>query len=210
MPPTPRTITEYDRTAPTPDATETATFGLGCFWGPDAQFGSMDGVVRTRVGYAGGETPDPSYHALGDHTEVVQLDYDPERIGYADLLEIVFRSHARSSQPQKRQYHHLVRPATDAQRRAVDAYLGSNGLTEDELGTRIETRSAFYPAENYHQKYSLRTDRTLMNCFEDAGYDDSDIRDSPAAAKLNADRAGRDIDPVPELGIGADPRARRN
>lgn len=210
MPPTPRTITEYDREAPTPDATETATFGLGCFWGPDAQFAALDGVVRTRVGYAGGETPEPSYHALGDHTEVVQLDYDPERIAYADLLEAAFRSLARSSQPKKRQYHYLVCPATDTQRQAVDTALDANGLTEDEVGTRIETLSAFYPAESYHQKYSLRTDRTLLNCFEEAGYDDQEIRESPAAAKLNAERAGRDIDPIPELGIGVDPRVRRN
>ena len=210
MPPTPRTITEYDRTAPTPDATETATFGLGCFWGPDAQFGALDGVVRTRVGYAGGETPEPSYHSLGDHTEVVQLDYDPDRIAYADLLGIALRGISVRNQPQKRQYHHLVCPATDAQRQAVDAYLDANGLTEDEIGTRIETLSAFYPAESYHQKYSLRTDRTLLDCFEEAGYDDQELRESPAAAKLNADRAGTDPDSIPELGIGVDPRVPRN
>ena len=210
MPPTPRTIIEYDRTAPTRDATETATFGLGCFWGPDAQFAAIDGVVRTRVGYAGGETPDPSYHSLGDHTEVVQFDYDPDRIAYSEFLEIALQGHSPRKQPKKRQYHRIVCPASDAQRGAIDAYLDANGLAEDEIGTRIERLSDFYPAESYHQKYSLRTDRTLLDCFEEAGYDDQDVRESPAAAKLNADRAGRDIDPIPELGIGVDPRVPRN
>ena len=66
----PSVVREHDRAAPDPSETETATFGLGCFWGPDARFGALKGVVRTRVGYAGGTETDPSYHALGDHTEV--------------------------------------------------------------------------------------------------------------------------------------------
>src|SRR6056297_2299392 len=70
----PLTALEVDAEALAPTATETATFGMGCFWGPDARFGAMPGVVRTRVGYAGGTTPDPTYHDLGDHTEVVQIE----------------------------------------------------------------------------------------------------------------------------------------
>ena len=73
----PSVVREHDRAAPDPSATETATFGLGCFWGPDGRFGALEGVVRTRVGYAGGTRTDPSYHALGDHTEVLQVDFDP-------------------------------------------------------------------------------------------------------------------------------------
>ena len=74
--PTPTDLAPDDA-APPSSATDTATFGLGCFWGPDARFGAMEGVVRTRVGYAGGTTPEPTYHDLGDHTEAVQVEYDP-------------------------------------------------------------------------------------------------------------------------------------
>jgi len=86
MTPTPTAIREYDTQAPASEMTETATFGVGCFWGPDAQFGALDGVVCTRVGYAGGTKTDPTYHSLGDQTEVFQLDFDPDVISYSDLL----------------------------------------------------------------------------------------------------------------------------
>lgn len=206
MPPTPRTISEHDRAAPTREATETATFGLGCFWGPDARFGAIGGVVRTRVGYAGGTESDPTYHALGDHTEVVQVDYDPRRLDYRTLLKTAFAIHDPRQQSAKRQYHHIVFPETDAQREALGAYLDRKEYSRDGIATRIEPLSAFYPAESYHQKYTLRSDRTLLDLFEEAEYDDEAIRESPAAAKLNADRAGREVAPIPELGIGTAPR----
>ena len=209
MPPTPRTIAEYDRAAPTRETTETATFGLGCFWGPDARFGAIDGVVRTRVGYAGGTDPDPTYHALGDHTEVVQLDYDPSRIGYRALLEAAFAAHDPHRQPAKRQYHHIVFPGTDTQRETLEAHLDAAGHPREDIATRIEPLSAFHPAESYHQKYTLRTDRTLLDLLAEAGYDDEAIRESPAAAKLNADRAGNEVAPIPELGVGTTPRRGR-
>ncbi|MFB6190699.1 MAG: peptide-methionine (S)-S-oxide reductase, partial [Candidatus Nanohaloarchaea archaeon] len=72
---------------------EKAAFGMGCFWGPDALFGSLEGVVRTRVGYAGGEKKDPTYKDLGNHTETVLVEYDPERIGYEDLLDVFWENH---------------------------------------------------------------------------------------------------------------------
>jgi peptide-methionine (S)-S-oxide reductase len=210
MPPTPRTIVEYDRTAPPREATETATFGLGCFWGPDARFGAIEGVVRTRVGYAGGTDPDPTYHALGDHTEVVQVEYDPAHLDYRALLAAAFAAHDPYRQPAKRQYHHVVCLETDRQRAALEAYLDAEGYAREDVATRIEPLSAFVPAESYHQKYTLRTDRTLLEVFEEAEYDDEAIRESPAAAKLNADRAGREVAPIPELGIGTAPRRGRD
>ena len=73
--------------AAAPARTETATFALGCFWCPDAQFGILPGVVRTRVGYAGGTTENPTYHDLGDHTECVQIDYDPRALSFDQVLD---------------------------------------------------------------------------------------------------------------------------
>lgn len=90
------------------NATETATLAMGCFWSPDALFGSLEGVVRTRVGYAGGSTENPTYWDLADHTETIQFDYDPAKISYPDLLNIFFHNHKPIAEPWKRQYMSAV------------------------------------------------------------------------------------------------------
>jgi peptide-methionine (S)-S-oxide reductase len=190
---TPATIRDYDARAADREATDTATFGLGCFWGPDAQFGAMDGVVRTRVGYAGGSKSDPSYHSLGDHTEVVQVDFDPAVVTYRDLVEVAFEEHNPQAQPPKTQYENVVFAETAAQRDAIDAVLAAAGRTADDVETRIERLSRFYPAEDYHQKYRLRSASFFMSAFEEARYSDEDLRESPFAATLNGYVAGHSV-----------------
>lgn len=188
---TPTVLREYDRSVPEPAAT--ATFGLGCFWGPDAAFGARDGVVRTRVGYAGGTKLDPTYRALGDHTEVVQVEFDPERISYRGLLAVAFREHDPRRQTAKRQYRNLILTADERQRETVDEYVADSDFPREDIETRIESLDQFYPAEDYHQKYNLRSHAALLSQFEDAGYDETAIRESPAAAKLNAHVTGKDV-----------------
>jgi peptide-methionine (S)-S-oxide reductase len=195
---TPTVLREYDERAPT--ALATATFGLGCFWGPDAAFGAVDGVVRTRVGYAGGTKTDPSYEVIGDHTEVVQVEYDPNQVSFPALLEIAFDEHNPAHQPEKRQYQHIVFTETPQQRKDLQRYLDAN-VNRERLETRLESLDGFYVAEDYHQKYNLRGKRWITDEFREAGYDDTDIRESPAAAKLNAHVAGHDVD-VPFLDHG--------
>ena len=192
-------IREYDRGAMDSDETETATFGIGCFWGPDAQFGAIDGVVRTRVGYAGGTKRDPTYHSLGDHTEVFQVEFDPGTIAYRDLLEMVFNSHNPQHQTRKTQYQNVVLVATAAQQATLNEFLTTQGLTVDGIGTRIEQLSRFYVAEDYHQKYKLRSVSSFMDTFEAAGYGDNELRESPIAAKLNGYAAGHDVAVAEEL-----------
>jgi len=192
-------IREYDRGAMDSDETETATFGIGCFWGPDAQFGAIDGVVRTRVGYAGGTKRDPTYHSLGDHTEVFQVEFDPGTIAYRDLLEMVFNSHNPQHQTRKTQYQNVVLVATAAQQATLNEFLTTQGLTVDGIGTRIEQLSRFYVAEDYHQKYKLRSVSSFMDTFEAAGYGDDELRESPIAAKLNGYAAGHDVAVAEEL-----------
>jgi len=209
MTPTPTAIREYDRTAPDGDATRTATFALGCFWGPDAEFGAMEDVVRTRVGYAGGTKAGPTYHALGDHTEAVQVDYVPDGRSFADLLDTVFANHDPTRQTRKTQYQNIVFAMTPDHHQAIDAYLEEHDLPVDAIETRVERLEQFYPAEDYHQKYNLRSNPRIVNAFEEAGYGDADLRESPAAAKLNGQAAGHDVPPIPELGIGDDPLAGR-
>lgn len=184
---------EYDQNKPEPEATETATFALGCFWGPDSQFGAMDGVVRTRVGYAGGTNVDPAYRALGDHTEVFQVDYDPEELTYADLLGVVFDNHTPDHQTGKRQYQNVVFYDSESQREALETYLDANGMDADSIETRIERLDRFYLAEGYHQKYHLKSKQSLLDPFEESSYNDEAIRESPAAAKLNGVAGGHDV-----------------
>lgn len=199
MTPAPPTIQEYDQNAPDRDTTETATFGLGCFWGPDARFGAMDGVIRTRVGYAGGTKANPSYHDLGDHTEVFQVDYLPDELSYSDLLDRVFRSHDPSRQTSTVQYQNVILASTSAQVDALKSHLAANDLHVDTIETRVERLSGFTLAESYHQKHSLRGTQSLLD-VETAGYDDDDLRESPAAAKLNGYAAGRDLSESHKLG----------
>jgi len=201
---TPMTLTEtqiheYDRRAMDSNETATATFGIGCFWGPEAQFGAIDGVVRTRVGYAGGTKRGPEYHSLGDHTEVFQVEFDPDSITYRDLLELVFESHNPQQQTRKTQYQNVVFAATAAQQAALNEFLTAKGLTADGIGTRVEQLSRFYLAEDYHQKYKLRSVSSCMDAFEAAGYGDDDLRESPIAAKLNGYAAGHDVAVAEEL-----------
>lgn len=188
---TPTVLQEYDGRAPT--ETATATFGLGCFWGPDATFGAIEGVVRTRVGYAGGTKPEPSYRALGDHTEVVQLDYDPETVSFRDLLAVAFEEHSPRHQTGKRQYQNIIFTESEQQREELAAFLDTKEYTRDAVETRIEPLERFYLAESYHQKFNLSDKRWITGPFEEAGYDEADIRESPAAAKLNAHVAGHDV-----------------
>lgn len=196
---TPTMVEEYDRAAPGPEGTETVTFGLGCFWGPDGRFGAMEGVVRTRVGYAGGRKPDPTYHALGDHTEVLQIDIDPSVLTYRDVLDLVFRSHDPNTRVPKTQYRNVVFADGDDQRSVLDTFLDDRGLTDD-IATATETLDGFTVAEDYHQKHSLRAVPGLMDPFESAGYDDATLRESPAAAKLNGLAAGQDLPEDDDLG----------
>ena len=153
----------------------------------------MDGVVRTRVGYAGGTKRGPTYHELGDHTEVFQVEFNPNTITYRELLGHVLDSHTPQSQTRKTQYQNIVLAATKDQRAVLDDFLTAHGLTADGIGTRIEQLSRFYPAEDYHQKYNLRSASPFIDAFEAAGYTDDAVRESPIAAKLNGYVAGHDV-----------------
>jgi len=186
----PERIRAYDETAPAPGETETATVALGCFWGPDATFGAREGVVRTRVGYAGGSTPDPTYHDIGDHSEALQVDYDPDVVSFADLVDLAIQNHDPRRQTGKRQYQNVLFYGSPGERETIETALGNLAM---DASTRVEQLDAFTLAETYHQKYNLRNKRALLADFEDAGYDDAGIRDSPAAAKLNGRIAGHEV-----------------
>lgn len=140
-----------------PKRIATGTFALGCFWGPDSRFGSISGVVRTRVGYAGGTKQNPTYRSLGDHSETVQIDYDPSKLSYRDLLQVFWTGHEPTYQSWSRQYASIIFVHDDEQRRVAEE---SKAELEHERGRKVYTEivpySGFTMAEDYHQKYSLR------------------------------------------------------
>lgn len=172
-----------------PNGTATATFGMGCFWGPDARFGALEGVARTRVGYAGGTEADPTYFSLGDHTEVVQIAYDPAELSYDDLLEVFWMNHDWSTSAPKRQYRSVVLAHDDEQYEA--AHRGRAALAERagrSVATDVERLEEFTPAEEYHQKYELQSTPVVGDELESL-YGDG-FADSTVVARLNGFVAG--------------------
>ncbi len=173
------------------DEVETATFALGCFWGGDARFGAVPGVIRTRVGYAGGTTEDPTYYNLGDHTESIQIDYDPDEVTFAELVEIFWDYHNPTYRSSSTQYANVLyyhgphqREVAEKSRERIAGKLGK------EVYTQIKEISEFYPAEGYHQKYRLRGSGIFFDELKAIYPDQKDFRDSTAAARLNGYVAG--------------------
>lgn len=169
--------------------TETATLALGCFWSPDAKFGAVPGVVRTRVGYTGGQKENPTYHNLGDHTETVEIDYDPTQISYEELLDIFWQSHNPIMPSWKRQYMSAIFYHNDDQKRLAEKTRDREAEKKGEIHTEIAPLSPFYLAEDYHQKYNLRQQTNLMKEFESV-YNNAEFINSTVAARTNGYVAG--------------------
>jgi len=172
--------------ASAPAHTETATFALGCFWAPDSLFGSMDGVVRTRVGYAGGTLKNPSYRNLGNHTETIQIDYDPTQVSYEQLMDVYWDSYNPTRQRWSRQYMSIIFYHNSEQ---FTLATQSKQREEASLGGRVYTEiipfSRFYLAEDYHQKYHLQQIPELMEELTAIYPNFVDFRDSTAVARIN-------------------------
>jgi peptide-methionine (S)-S-oxide reductase len=142
--------------------------------------------VRTRVGYAGGTTKDPTYHNLGDHSETIQIDYDPTQVSYEELLDVFWSSHLPVQQPWSRQYMSIVFYHDEEQKRlAIETRDREAAKLGAEIFTEIVPASEFYLAEPYHQKYRLRQVRDLMGDLRRIYPDDGDFVASTAAARVN-------------------------
>ena len=152
---------------PFPEGLEVAYFALGCFWGAERLFWRLDGVYSTAVGYAGGRTPFPTYRETctgrTDHTETVQVVYDPAKISYADLLKVFWEEHDptqgdRQGNDVGTQYRSAIFTTTEAQaadvertRAAFDEGLRAAG--HGSITTEVAPAGPFYYAEADHQQY---------------------------------------------------------
>ncbi len=153
--------------APFPDKLQQAVFGMGCFWGAERKFWELDGVYSTAVGYAGGTKPEPDYREVCSgatgHAEVVLVVFDPDIIGYDELLRVFWENHdptqgMRQGNDVGTQYRSAIYTFDDAQQKAarqsLDAYaseLGNAGY--DAITTDTFALDTFYYAEDYHQQY---------------------------------------------------------
>ena len=118
------------------------------------------------MGYTSGTTPDPTYRRIGDHTETVQVDFDPATVGYQELLGLFWRSHNASHSAWSRQYMSAVFYGDEQQEQlAWDVKAQLENATGKTLRTEILHASRFYLAEDYHQKYILQGDRLLNREF---------------------------------------------
>ena len=144
---------------------EKATFAAGCFWGVEETFRTLPGVLDTAVGFMGGTTDSPSYREVctgrTGHAEVVQLEYDPARISYDRLLDAFWSCHDPTTKDRQgpdvgTQYRSAIfyhTPEQEAAARKSIARLESEGRFRRPIVTMIEPASAFWRAEEYHQRY---------------------------------------------------------
>lgn len=145
--------------------TATATFGAGCFWGVEAAFRQLPGVIEAVSGYSGGTLENPTYQQVCSgttgHAEVVQVTYDPGVLGYDALLDLFWRMHDptqvnRQGPDVGTQYRSAIfyhTPEQAEQARRSKERLETSGAYNRPVATQIEPASAFFKAEDYHQRY---------------------------------------------------------
>ncbi len=167
---------------------QTATFSMGCFWGPDSRFGHLPGVIRTRVGYAGGTTPDPTYKLLGDHTETLEIDFDPEVISYSEILTLFWDNHdaAKDRNYKGRQYLSLLFYHNVEQQQTLQQVKQDwENNNQKNIQTEIQPYSTFYRAEDRHQKYFLKRYPKALEAITSLFPTYYHYVDSTIAARLN-------------------------
>jgi peptide-methionine (S)-S-oxide reductase len=159
----------------------------------------LPGVIRTRVGYCGGTTPHPTYHALGDHTESFQVDYDPRVITYADLLSVFWASHDPHAQAYSTQYKAIAFYNDDDERVLVEeAKRAIEQRDQQPVATEVRPLTLFHRAEDYHQKYYLRGEPELLRELRGMFPSAQAFADSTLAARLNAYAGGHGFKAVLE------------
>ena len=154
---------------------EKATFGAGCFWGVEVAFANIEGVTATAVGYEGGKTHAPTYKDVctdsTGHAEVVELEFDPTRVTYGQILDAFFALHDptqlnRQGPDWGTQYRSAIFYHSEEQMAAAEAKIAelnaSGRLAPKKIATKIEPAQTFWRAEDYHQRYLEK--RGLASC----------------------------------------------
>ncbi len=142
---------------------EIAVLGLGCFWGPEIKFSKLDGVIKTEVGYCGGNSTKTNYKEVctgeTNHAEVVKLDFDPEIISYEKIIKYFFDFHDPTTLNSQgpdfgTQYRSEIFYLNDKQKILAEKILNEeNKKLSGKVVTKISAVKNYCPAEEYHQKY---------------------------------------------------------
>lgn len=153
---------------------EKATFGAGCFWGVQTTFDQIPGVIETSVGYEGGELENPTYQQVctdrTGHAEVLEISFDPARVGYRELLEVFFSAHNptqlnRQGPDRGTQYRSVIFFHSPEQQQAateaITALTAARKFSQP-IVTQVVPAATFWPAEEYHQKYLEK--RGMASC----------------------------------------------
>lgn len=173
---------------PVTQVTEKATFAGGCFWCLEKPFDAVEGVISTVSGYANGHTKSPSYEEVSrgttGHTEVLQVTFNPNKVSYAELLEIFWKNHDPLDDggqfcDRGYTYRPAIMYANEAQQQIAEqskaALQASNTLGGD-IKTAIEPLKSFYDAEDYHQDYykknPIRYNYYRFSCGRDKRLDE--------------------------------------
>jgi peptide-methionine (S)-S-oxide reductase len=142
---------------------EIAILGLGCFWGPEIKFSKLEGIIKTEVGYCGGDSKKTTYKEVctgnTNHAEVVKLDFDPNIISYEQILDFFFKIHDPTTLNSQgpdfgTQYRSEIFYLNDKQKEIAESIIGKINLN---LSGKVITKSSllknYCPAEEYHQRY---------------------------------------------------------
>jgi len=170
-----------------PMKTETATLGGGCFWCVEAVYETLPGILAVTSGYAGGQTENPTYEQIctgkTGHAEVVQIEYDPEKISFSRIVDLFWEAHDpttlnRQGADVGTQYRSIILTSDDAQKTAAEeSKARAQAKFKSPIVTEIVPLEKFYPAEDYHQDfyrenpmhpYNLAVTRPKLKKFESA------------------------------------------
>ena len=155
-------------------AIEKATFGAGCFWGVEARFAEIPGVIDTAVGYEGGDLEHPTYKEVctdrTGHAEVVDVTFDPSRVSFDTLLDAFFALHDptqlnRQGPDWGSQYRSVIFTHSGEQSQLAKAKIGelnASGAYRKPIVTKVEPATTFWKAEEYHQRYLEK--RGMVDC----------------------------------------------
>jgi peptide-methionine (S)-S-oxide reductase len=142
---------------------EIAVLGLGCFWGPEIKFSKLEGVVKTEVGYCGGDSKETTYKEVctgnTNHAEVVKLDFDPKIISYEKILDFFFEIHDPTTLNSQgpdfgTQYRSEIFYLNDKQKEIATNVIKKINLNlSDKVVTKSSLLKNYCPAEEYHQRY---------------------------------------------------------
>ncbi|MEW4371027.1 peptide-methionine (S)-S-oxide reductase MsrA [Paenibacillus kandeliae] len=161
------------------------TLGLGCFWGPESWLGALKGVVHTSTGYAGGTTEQPVYRQMGDHSETIRLEYNPDVLPLETLLTLFWEHHRPeviNTYKDSRQYRSILLYEHEDQRNIIQRLQAEH---ESRAYTEIQPCSTFYLAEERHQKYYLQRKPEVLAALDSLFTNREQALQSTLAARLN-------------------------